>query len=227
MPTSGAKQQRTSQRSSRPRPRDSESELGRFEPVTDAQILAAVERGEVHNERENKGVLRSDLAEHLGFVHNGWTTRQLRPQLDGLRSAGLLQDLRRHGLDLLAITSDGRRALAKARCRGDAGGLPESPQHRRWRHSRAAAADRIDGFRLRVRGALDETQRLLDAEQTTSDAWFDLAERLTKECWQLGSATYCLTEWAEPEDSSADTDDGARFRGRRNVWQWEAADSPR
>jgi hypothetical protein len=197
-------------------------ELRRFEPVSDGEVLAAVERAEVHNERENEGVSRADVAAHLGFVHSGWTTRQLRPQIDALRSAGLLRDLRRHGLNLLGITDAGRRTLAKYRRAGEAVELPESPQHRRWRHARIAAANRIDGFRQQVRDVLVEAGRLLDAEHTTSDAWFTVAGRLKTACWQLGSATYCVREWPEPEDARADVDEG-KLRGRRNVWQWKDA----
>jgi hypothetical protein len=193
-------------------------ELRRFEPVSDHQVLAAVERAERHHERMDEGVSRSELAEHLGFVHNGWTTRQLRPQLDALRSAGLLCDLRRNGIDLLGLTSTGRRALAKARRDGEVGELPESPQHRKWRHARTSAAERIGGFRQQVRDALDEAGTLLDTERVSSDAWFGLAGRLKTECWQLGSATYCLQEWPEPGDARADVDE---VLGCRNLWQWE------
>jgi hypothetical protein len=73
-----------------------------------------------------------------------------------------------------------------------------------------------------------------------SDAWFALTERLQAACSQLGSATYCLSEWAEPDDASPDVDDrkeqgdeevdpeelgGVRYRrgGRRNVWKWADA----
>jgi hypothetical protein len=221
MPKTGDAQHRKgSGRSEAPRGRrEAESgELRRFEPVSDVQVLAAVERAEHHQRRENEGVLRSELAEHLGFVHSGWTTRQLRPQLDALRSAGLLGDLRRNGIDLVGLTNTGRRELAKARRAGEVGELPESPQHRRWRHARAAAAERIEWFRQQVRDALHEARGLLDTEQASSDAWFGLAERLKKECWQLGSATYCLREWPEPDDACADVDE---ILGRRNVWQWE------
>jgi hypothetical protein len=226
MSTSGDKQQHNEAHrgsdgdsASPPKPRNPESsELRRFRPVSDTQVLAAIEGAERHHRRENEGISRSDLAEHLGFVHSGWTTRQLRPQLDALRSAGLLGDLRRNGIDLLGLTSAGRRALAKARRAGEVGELPESPQHRKWRHARAAAAERIEWFRQQVRDALDEARRLLDTGQGDSDVWFSLAGRLKTECWQLGSATYCLWEWPEPDDARADVDE---VLGRRNVWQWE------
>jgi hypothetical protein len=191
-----------------------------FEPIVDAQILAAIERAERHHGPGHEaGVLRSTLAEHLGFVHNSWTTRRLRPQLDALRSAGLLRDVRRHGLDLLVLTSVGRTSLTKARKSGIVV-LVESPQHRLWRHSRAVAGGRIDGFRQRVRVTLDEACALLDAAEVPSDEWFTLAPRLERECWRLASATYCLREWPEPDDARADVDDG-EFRGRRNVWRWD------
>jgi hypothetical protein len=145
----------------------------------------------------------------------------LRPQLDALRLAGLLRNSRRHGLNMIGITSAGRHALDEARTAGKAIKMPESPQHRRWRHAHGVAADRIDGFRQQVRDALDEAGRLLDIEHVPSDVWFGLAGRLKTECWQLGSATYCLREWPEPDDTRADIDE---VLGRRNVWQWKDAD---
>ena len=195
-------------------------DLRPFGPVADAQILAAIERAERHRRRDHEpGVLRSILADHLGFVHNSWTTRRLRPQLDAMRSSGLLSDVRHHGLDLLVPTSAGRRSLTRARKSGTVV-LPESPQHRWWRHSRAVASERIDGFRRRLRVTLDEGRALLDAAEVPSDEWFKLAPRLENDCWRLASATYCLREWPEPDDARADVDEG-EFRGRRNVWQWD------
>jgi hypothetical protein len=194
------------------------TDLSPFDPVSDAQILAAISRAEVHDGQDDAS--RSDIAAHLGFAHNSWTTRRLRPQLDALRSAGRIRDVRRCGLNLLALTAAGRRALGKARSAGEAI-LPESPQHRIWRHSRTVAHERIDGFRPMLRGSLAEAGALLGAEKDPSDAWFDLAERLRKACWQLGSATHCLHEWTEPDDSRADTDKDTGFRGRRSVWQWD------
>jgi len=41
-----------------------DGELGRFEPVSDGLVLAAVERAERHREREREGVMLSDIAEH-------------------------------------------------------------------------------------------------------------------------------------------------------------------
>jgi hypothetical protein len=190
------------------------SDLTRVEPVSDAQILAAIRRAEVHDEQDDAS--RADIAAHLGFAHNSWTTKQLRPQLDTLRAAGRIRDVRRNGLDLLALTAAGRRALENAQRTG-AVILPESPQHRKWRHSRAMASDRIDGFREALRASLAEVGALLDAEQTPSDAWFEFGKRLSAECKRLGSATHCLFEWAEPDDACADVDE---VLGRRSVVSW-------
>jgi hypothetical protein len=193
------------------------SDLSRVEPVSDAQILAAINRAEAHDCNQVPDAGRWDVAAHLGFVHNSWTTRQLRPQIDALKSAGRIRDVRRLGLDLVALTSTGRRALGKAHSAGEVS-LPESPQHRIWRHSRTLASDRIDGLREALQTSVAELGALLDAGQTPSDSWFDFGKRLSAECRHLGSAKYCLSEWAEPDDARADVD---KVLGRRNVWGWD------
>jgi len=213
-------------------------ELRRFEPVSDVLVLAAVERAERHRERQEVGVWLPHIAAHLGFVAGSWTTRRLRPQLQALVSAGALSCSRRHGLVVWALTGAGRRRLGRARQAGEVGELPESPQHRQWRHARAAAGERIEGFREQARGFLDEAGWLLDAEHAPSDAWFELGERLARACRRMGSATYCLGEWREPDDARADIDDrcepaddgldrDARWHreslraGRRNTGRWD------
>lgn len=213
-------------------------ELRRFEPVSDVLVLAAVERAERHREREREGVWLPVIAAHLGFVHGSWTTRRLRPQLQALGSAGALSPARRHGLVVWTLTSAGRRRLGRARRAGELGELPESPQHREWRQARAAAAEQIDGFREQLRTVLEQAGGLLDAEGTRSDAWFELHECLERVSWRLGSATYCLREWPEPDDAKADVDDrcdpgdegldrNARWHrrvlraGRRNTGRWD------
>jgi hypothetical protein len=102
------------------------SDLSRVEPVSDAQILAAIDRGETHDRNQIPDAARWDIAAHLGFVHDSWTTRRLRPQIDALKSAGRIRDVRRPGLDLVALTSTGRRTLRRARSAGQVS-LPESP----------------------------------------------------------------------------------------------------
>lgn len=195
------------------------SDLSRVEPVSDAQILAAINRAELHDRNQRPDAGRWEIAAHLGFVHNSWTTRRLRPQIDALRSAGRIRNVRRCGIDLVALTATGRRALGKARVAGLVF-LPESPQHRSWRHSRSMAGDRIDGFREALQTSMAELGALLDAEQASSEAWFEFGKRLSAECRRLGSASYCLFEWAEPDDERADVD---TVLGRRNVWGWDSA----
>jgi hypothetical protein len=192
------------------------ADLARVRPVSDAQILAAIDRAEVHDEQDDAS--RADIAAHLGFAHNSWTTKQLRPQIDALKAAGRIRDVRRNGLDLLALTDAGRRTLENAQSTG-AVVLPESPQHRKWRHSRTMAGHRIDGFREALRTSMTEVGALLDAEQTPSDTWFEFGKRLSAECRRLGSATYCLFEWAEPDEARADVDD---VLGRRSVGGWDS-----
>jgi hypothetical protein len=191
------------------------ADLKRAQPVSDVQILAAIRRAEVHDQQEDAS--RADIAAHLGFVHNSSTTKRLRPQLDALRAAGQVRDVRRNGLDLLVLTAAGRRVVEEAQSAGVVV-LPESPQHRKWRHSRAMAGDRIDGFRDALRASIAEVGVLLDSQQAASDAWFEFGQRLDAECKRLGSATYCLFEWAEPDDTRADVDE---VLGRRNVWGWD------
>jgi hypothetical protein len=187
--------------------------------IEDELLLAAIERAECHQQNQTPGVLLSALVGHLGLVHGSWTTQRVRPQLEELQAAGFVERSRRHGCVLWGLTKSGHKRLDAAR--GDIGPLPESPQHRKWRDARFAASERIDGFREDVRRAVDEVMSLLDADpQTLSDVWFELSKRLGGVCWVLGSATYCLSEWQEPDDAHADIDTD-EYRGRRNVWQWE------
>jgi hypothetical protein len=77
------------------------SELRPFaHPVTDALVLAAAERAERHQARSEPGVMPREVFEHMGFVYNAAATRQLRPRLDGLMEAGLLEHARRNSVRL-------------------------------------------------------------------------------------------------------------------------------
>jgi hypothetical protein len=209
--------------------------------VSDALVLAAVERAARHREREGEGVMMNDIAEHLGFVHGSWTSRRLRPQFDALIAEGSLARSRRHGVVVWALTEAGRGQLERMRRAGEVEELPEAPQHRVWRYARATAGERIDAFRAEAREALEDAAMLLDAEDAHSDAWFGVAERLQASCWRVGSATYCLREWREPDDARPDVDDRwdtgddvldseelgrVRYRrtGQRGVWRWPKLD---
>jgi DNA-binding PadR family transcriptional regulator len=207
-------------------------------------VLAAVDRAERHwpGVGDGPGAAMAQIVKHLGFVGNPWTTRQLRPELDGLVAQGLLTASRRHGRTYWAPTKTGRRRLAGLRRAGRTPELPESPQHRAWRVARADAAAQIDTFRTELGRELEKATTLLArGRRVDSDAWFDLCQRLSRRCWRVGSATHCLYEWKEPDDAKADVDAGrdpgderlgraARERlrelrsGRRNHRLWAPSD---
>ena len=85
-------------------------ELRKFEPVSDAAVLAAIDRAERHRGGTGEGARMSNLAEHLGFVHGPWTVRGLRPQLDALINAGALERARRAGDGLAGANREGAQA---------------------------------------------------------------------------------------------------------------------
>jgi hypothetical protein len=128
------------------RARARRDELRRFEPVSDAVVLAAAERAERHHRAPADGVTLGEVIEHLGFARVGWTTRSLRPQIDAFLATGALVPFRRFKIDFLKLTPAGRRRLAQAR-RGKEVVLPESPQHREWRHARQQATERVSAMR--------------------------------------------------------------------------------
>jgi hypothetical protein len=172
-------------------------------------------------------VTLGEVIEHLGFARVGWTTRSLRPQIDAFLAAGALVPFRCFGIDFLKLSANGRRRLARAR-RGGGVALPESPQHRAWRHARQQATEQVGAMRQLLRETLDEADRLLSTEHTDSDAWYALAPRLHTTCRQLGSVTHCLREWPEPDDTHPDHDTlptrGDNRISRRIVGFWKDTD---
>jgi hypothetical protein len=170
------------------------------------------------------------ILEHLGLPRRA---RRVRPQIRALTDAGALATSRAHGVQIWSLTATGRRQLRRA---GDVA-LPESPQHQAWRAARALAEQEIERFRSAMADVLAEATALLDGSGS-SDGWFEMANRLRKAAWCLGSATYCLLQWSEPADDRADIDDHsmpgdvllddderARHRhrrsGRRNTSLWQ------
>lgn len=200
-------------------------ELTLYVPVTDGFILAAVERAVLHEQEED--VLTSDLTAHLGFEGKPATNRHLFPRLDELRRAGLLTATERRGEPLWSLTSVGQERLAKEREAGEVGDLPESPQHRAWRHAREQAAVRSEGFKDELIEALEEGNSLINQySPVMSHEWFALHERLRRASWLLASATYCLTDWPEPEDEVPDVDENpGPSPGRRSIRAWDRTDA--
>jgi DNA-binding XRE family transcriptional regulator len=222
--------------------------------VSDVLVLAAIDRAERHSGRgrDTQAAPVWAVLKHLDIASRTKRAREVRVRLDALDAAGSLERGRRHGVPVWALTSTGRRRLSRARRAGRVPVLPESPQLRAWREAQGLAEQRIGEFRLELLEAVEHAQQLLDiptpdapvqgpdaAPGPASDEWFELGERLRRACRRLGSASYCLWEWPEPDDSRADIDDysgpgdraldpreraerRARRPGRRNTQLWDA-----
>jgi hypothetical protein len=176
-------------------------ELGRYRPVSELQVLAAVERAQRHLDK----VFHRDIAEHLGFKNSGATTRRLRPQLESLRDHGSLASERLNRLsEVWTITRLGRGRLAAARRGGAIDPLPESPQHRTWRHARETAFECLEEICGEVLAALAEADQVLGGGESRpgdSTQHFEVGKRLEREFSRLGVAIHCLHEWPEPDDA--------------------------
>jgi hypothetical protein len=187
------------------------------------KVLAAIDRAYHHRRsHERWGVWISDVKAHLGLPHTGATTVWLRPVWQQLEADGLIEQSRKSGEPRCCLTRKGQLCLAAAQ---DASGLyelPESPQHARWRKAHDEAAGRIADFRRDLHDLLDEATALLGAGgQPPSGQWYELATRIKDACERLGSATYCLFEWAEPDDTRPDVDDAPHGQtSRRDLTRW-------
>ncbi|HYB22626.1 MAG TPA: hypothetical protein VED41_02435, partial [Solirubrobacteraceae bacterium] len=168
--------------------------------VPDGVVLAAVERAVRHQASGDSHVPVWVILEHLDIPRRSAAGRRVRAQIDALQAAGSLECSRRHGAAVWALSAAGRRRLRRAERTGTVAALPEAPQHRVWRLAREAGQARIAGFRRAVGDVLADALVVLDDERRESDAWFELGARLQHACRLLGSASYCLREWAEPDD---------------------------
>jgi hypothetical protein len=204
---------------------------------SDELVLAAAERAARHQARATPGVPAWTILEHLAIPRRSVAARHVRERLQAMSEAGWLERSRRHSVPTWALTAAG---LAHLRDRGGADGpvLPESPQHLAWRAARTVAAQELERFREGVRERLAQAATTLDAKPPPhSDAWLELAEELQRACRRLASASYCLYEWAEPDDAAVDVDAHvepsderldaaeravrrARRAGRRNTRLW-------
>jgi hypothetical protein len=101
------------------------------------------------------------------------------------------------------VTSRGRAQLRRAYQGGKVPALPEAPQHRIWRQTRAVAGEQIDGARERVRALLADAGKLLDSPGAAED--WDRTGAALREAWRaLAIMDSCLREWPEPDDEHAD-----------------------
>jgi ribosome-binding protein aMBF1 (putative translation factor) len=211
--------------------------------ITDVLVLAAVERAVRHERRGTpRAVSAWAVYEHVGVSSRSRAGRCVRAELTAL-DGSVLSRGKRHGVETWELTAAGRRRLSRLRAKGRLPGLPESPQHRAWREAHAMAEQRVEGFRAALLEDVRRAHELLGSphapRRTGSDVWFELGERLQQECRRLASATHCLCEWREPDDTRADvdnhTDPGdtaldakeratrqARRAGRRNMRLWDS-----
>jgi hypothetical protein len=200
-----------------------------YAPVSDGLVLAAVERSEWHEGADEIWVFV--LAEHLGFEPARHTTRQLRPQLEYLRRAGSLTSTKKLGREYWSLTTAGREELNNSRQAEIVGELPESPQHREWRHARQKARGRMTEFRKLLYDALDDAGEVAaSVDGACSGTWFELGERLRWAFWLLGSATYCMGEWIEPDDARPDIDQEPSSEPARrttSAWRQKAIEARR
>ncbi len=208
-------------------------------PPSDELVLAAIERAVRHQTRDTPAVPVWTILEHLGIGRRSAAARHVRERLEAMQESGLLERARRHSVPTWALSGAGLAHLRAARRAGLLTPLPESPQHRAWRTAHTLAAQEIERFRESLRERLARAAHLLDASQPPpSDAWLELAEELQRACRRLASASHCLYEWAEPDDSRADVDEHtepadaslgtreralrrARRAGRRNTRLWD------
>jgi len=184
----------------------------------DELVLAALARAERHrNPQLKSGLPIAVIKEHAGLDRRGWSTLQLRPQIERLEAAHLIRRSKRHSHAVWSLTDAGHKRLAEVRAAGTLGPLPESPQHREWRQAREAARLELDQLRTDLGLLLGQALDLLgENPHPPSQLWLDLAPRLARACTWLGSATYCLREWPEPDDNEADLETSTR----RKTEEW-------
>ena len=205
----------------------------------DELILAAVDRAARHRARDTSAVPLWAILDHLALTRRSAGARQVRSRLHALHAAGWLDSARRHSIATWELTRAGQGRLQSVQHAGELPELPESPQHRAWRNARTTAEQEIERLRTGLREQLYEAALLLDADPSPrSDDWFELADALQRGARRVASASHCLYEWTEPDDASADLDDGrdptdealkhservrrrALRAGRRNVALWD------
>ena len=176
--------------------------------IPDELILAAIDRAERHRGAAVAGVPIWEIARHLSIGRRSGAARRVRSRLAALEEEGSLARSRHRGVEIWTPTRAAHHRLRRADGAGGVPALPESPQHRAWREAQVLASQELDRMRASVRATLAEAVLLLDARPAvSSDAWFELSERAQRGLWRLGSASYCIYEWAEPADEQADIDD--------------------
>jgi hypothetical protein len=200
-----------------------EEELPDRQPTVE-QVLAALSRAVRHaTARSRVPVPIWALLSHLCLGRRGGPSKTARAGLDELERRGLARRTKRHGVVVWAPSEAGDARLVELDRERRAPELPESPQHRAWRRARALAEEELGRLQAELRQALLDAGRSLEARSPRpSDEWFSLAARLRTACRRVGSATYVLGEWAEPDDAHADID-GLTSPGDANLDAGELA----
>jgi hypothetical protein len=189
-------------------------EPGPSRPVPEIEVLAAVARAELHGESGRSGSRLhpnvEDLALQLGWRYGAASTRRLRPLLASLAEADLLgceaPDRHRPANSRWVLTHRGRRRLASA----DPVSLPESPQHRLWRHAQEEARKALDeGVREEASAAALASCELLADDGPGGALREDgramaAAKRYVVAADALAEALRVLDEWPEPSEDSRD-----------------------
>ncbi|HUB73989.1 MAG TPA: hypothetical protein VL979_08140 [Solirubrobacteraceae bacterium] len=188
---------------------------------SDEQLLAAIDRAQRHN-RSRRGAALSAVKEHLGLPHHGWSTRQLRPQLDRLLAGGQIEQTKHLSFIVWTLTATGHGRLGVLRRAGKTPVLPESPQHRIWRESHTQARQRIDDYRAGLHERLTAAIALLEDTEANSQAWIETSNRLAFACERLASVIYCAGEWPEPNDDTSDQHTPWHHK-HRSMYDWDDA----
>lgn len=204
----------------------SKSRRHRSQPLEEAFVLAAVDRGQRHSPWAERGVPMWIITDHLGLGRGSGPSRRVRPVLDRLaRERGWLEARVKHERPNWAVTADGSYMLAQAFPDGADHQLPESPQHREWREATELAARAMPKILAELSACLEEVQALGARERVpSSDEWLALVEPTREAIQRVGFATHCLHEWEEPVDATADVDQAATLGsgrvGRRVYRRW-------
>jgi hypothetical protein len=174
-------------------------------------MLAAIDRAIRQSRRPVSDTSAGEIASHLSLNRRSGAWREARRRLQELEQTGHVEQRRRHGLGVWALTSSGRRRLASAAATDQAPVLPESPQHARWRDARRLASQEQHRSRTELSSVLGDATRMLEDRDVGSASWFALAARLGPGAERVAAITFCLTEWPEPDETGPDTSDGSRI----------------
>ena len=177
-------------------------------------VLAAIDRAITQSIRPVSAASDRSIADHLALSRRSGAWRRARLRLRELEDGAEVEQGRRKGIPVWAITQAGRERLARAAGDGRRPALPESPQHRLWTDSRRLADQEADRFRAELSKALNEGLRLLHNGEAPSQAWLALSVRLRRTTERVAAVVFCQDEWPEPREGAPDRSEGPVMRSR-------------